>query len=77
MRLPRVFPLVLVASLGTMAAQEAAKAGRGRRVIPSPIKITIPAFPDGGVIPSKYDAVVEMKRRILPRVFREFPRKLC
>jgi len=37
-----------------MAAQEAAKAGRGRRVIPSPIKITIPAFPDGGVIPSKY-----------------------
>ena len=61
MRLSKVFPIVelglrltLVAGFGTMGAQEAEKAGRGRPAIPAPIKITIPAFPDGAVIPSKY-----------------------
>ena len=61
MRLSRVFPIVelglrltLVAGFGTMAAQDAEKAGRGRPAIPTPVKITIPAFPDGGVIPAKY-----------------------
>jgi Raf kinase inhibitor-like YbhB/YbcL family protein len=37
-----------------MAAQEVATAGRGRPVVPMPIKITIPALPDGGMIPPKY-----------------------
>lgn len=61
MRLSKVFPIVelglrltLVAGFGTMGAQEAEKVGRGRPAIPAPIKITIPAFPDGAVIPSKY-----------------------
>ena len=61
MRLTRVFPiaelwlrLTLVAGFGTMAAQEAEKVGRSRPVVPAPVKITIPAFPDGGVIPPKY-----------------------
>jgi Raf kinase inhibitor-like YbhB/YbcL family protein len=61
MRLARVFQIVelglrltLVAGFGTMAAQDAEKAGRGRPAIPTPIKITIPAFPDGGTIPPKY-----------------------
>ena len=48
------FRLTLIAGFGTMAAQEAEKAGRGRPNIPTPIKITIPAFPDGGTIPPKY-----------------------
>jgi phosphatidylethanolamine-binding protein (PEBP) family uncharacterized protein len=38
---------------GTLAAQEGPKGG-ARPAVPSPIKITIPAFPDGGVIPVKY-----------------------
>jgi len=61
MRLSRVFPIVelglrltLVAGFGTMAAQDAEKVGRGRPGIPTPVKITIPAFPDGGMIPPKY-----------------------
>ena len=61
MRLSRVFPIVelglrltLVAGFGTMAAQDAEKVGRGRPGIPTPLKITIPGFPDGGVIPPKY-----------------------
>jgi Raf kinase inhibitor-like YbhB/YbcL family protein len=61
MRLSRVCPIVelglrltLVVGFGTLAAQEAEKAGRARPVIPTPVKITIPAFPDGGVIPPKY-----------------------
>src|SRR5580692_8280511 len=60
MRLSMVFPiaelglrLTLVAGFGTMAAQEAEKVG-GRPRVPTPVKITIPAFPDGGVIPPKY-----------------------
>ena len=61
MRLSKVFPIVevglrltLVAGFGTMCAQEAEKLGRVRPGIPTPIKITIPAFPDGGAIPPKY-----------------------
>jgi len=46
--------LTLVASLGTMAAQESGNAIRGRPGVPAPIKITIPAFPDGAMIPPKY-----------------------
>ena len=46
--------LTFVASLGTMAAQEGGNVGRGRPGVPTPIKITIPAFPDGGMIPPKY-----------------------
>lgn len=61
MRLARVFQivelglwLILVGGFGTMVAQESDKAGRGRPAIPTPVKITIPAFPDGGAIPPKY-----------------------
>jgi hypothetical protein len=61
MRLSRVFPIVelglvltLVVGFGTLSAQEAEKVGRGRRVIPTPVKITIPVFTDGGVIPPKF-----------------------
>jgi len=61
MRRSRVFPIVelglrltLVAGFGTMGAQEAEKVSRGRPAIPTPVKITIPAFPDGGAIPPKY-----------------------
>src|ERR1700722_2517363 len=61
MRLSRVFPIValglrltLVAGFGTMGAQEADKVSRGRPGIPTPVKIIIPAFPDGGGIPPKY-----------------------
>jgi Raf kinase inhibitor-like YbhB/YbcL family protein len=61
MRLSRIFAmgvpglvLTLVGGPGTMAGQDAAKAGRGRPGIPTPMKITIPAFPDGGDIPPKY-----------------------
>jgi phosphatidylethanolamine-binding protein (PEBP) family uncharacterized protein len=54
MGLSRIFPLAQVAGLGTMTAQDVGKAGRGRPTIPAPIKVTIPAFPDGGLIPSKY-----------------------
>jgi len=61
MRLSRVFPIVelgllltLVAGFGTMGAQEAEKVGRGRPGIPTPVKMIIPAFPDGGGIPPKY-----------------------
>jgi len=61
MRLSRVLPIVelglrlaLVAGFGTMGAQEADKIGRGRPSIPTPVKIIILAFPDGGVIPPKY-----------------------
>jgi phosphatidylethanolamine-binding protein (PEBP) family uncharacterized protein len=61
MRLSRVLPIVelglrltLVAGFGTMAAQDAEKLGRGRAGIPTPVKIIIHAFPDGGVIPPKY-----------------------
>jgi Raf kinase inhibitor-like YbhB/YbcL family protein len=46
--------LTLVVGFGTMGAQEADKLGRGRPGIPTPVKITIPAFPDGGFIPAKY-----------------------
>jgi Raf kinase inhibitor-like YbhB/YbcL family protein len=62
MRLSRVlsicglgFWLALGGIQGTRAApQEAANVGRGRPGVPTPLKITIPAFPDGGVIPAKY-----------------------
>jgi Raf kinase inhibitor-like YbhB/YbcL family protein len=43
--------LTLTASLGTLSAQQG---GGERPRIPSPIKITIPAFSDGAMIPSKY-----------------------
>jgi Raf kinase inhibitor-like YbhB/YbcL family protein len=46
--------LTLVACLGTMVAQEPGNVVRGRTGPPAPIKITIPAFPDGGTIPVKY-----------------------
>jgi Raf kinase inhibitor-like YbhB/YbcL family protein len=49
------FWLALGGIQGARAApQEAANVGRGRPAVPTPIKITIPAFPDGGVIPAKY-----------------------
>ena len=61
MRLSMVFPiaelglrLTLVAGFGTLSAQDAPNVGRGRPGIPTPVKITIPAFPDGGDIPPKY-----------------------
>src|SRR5579863_7834590 len=61
MRLAGGFPIVelglgltLVAGFGTMGAQEPERVGRGRPGIPTPVKIIIPAFPDGGVIPTKY-----------------------
>jgi Raf kinase inhibitor-like YbhB/YbcL family protein len=61
MRLARVFRIVelglrltLVAGFGTLGAQEAEKAVRGRPSIPAPVKIIIPAFPDGAAIPPKY-----------------------
>jgi Raf kinase inhibitor-like YbhB/YbcL family protein len=61
MRLSRVFPIVelglrltLVAGCGTMGAQDAEKVGRARPGIPTPVKIAIPGFPDGGMIPPKY-----------------------
>ena len=38
--------VLLIAGSGTMLAQ--------RPNVPAPIKITIPAFPDGGAIPGKY-----------------------
>jgi Raf kinase inhibitor-like YbhB/YbcL family protein len=53
------FRLTLVASLGTMAAQEGGNVGRGRPGVPPPIQITIPAFPDGGSIPPKYANTAE------------------
>jgi Raf kinase inhibitor-like YbhB/YbcL family protein len=37
-----------------MAAQETGNVARGRPGPPTPIKITIPAFPDGGTIPAKF-----------------------
>ena len=46
--------LALVAGLGTAASQDSGKGGAGRPGIPTPMKISIPAFPDGGVIPEKY-----------------------
>jgi Raf kinase inhibitor-like YbhB/YbcL family protein len=46
--------LTLLAALGLLAAQERGGAGRGRPRVPAPIRITIPAFPDGGNIPPKY-----------------------
>jgi Raf kinase inhibitor-like YbhB/YbcL family protein len=48
------FWLVLGAMQSTMAAQETANVVRGRPGVPAPVKITIPAFPDGGAIPAKY-----------------------
>jgi Raf kinase inhibitor-like YbhB/YbcL family protein len=61
MRLSRFFPivelglrLILVAGFGMLGAQEAEKVGRGRPGIPTPVKIIIPAFSDGGAIPPKY-----------------------
>ena len=57
MRLARVFQIVelglrLTLVRWTMAAQEAEKV-RGRPTIPTPIKITIPAFPDGVTHPAQ------------------------
>jgi Raf kinase inhibitor-like YbhB/YbcL family protein len=43
----------LVVGLGTAAAQEGGRGGRGGGP-PAPMKINIPGFPDGGVIPVKY-----------------------
>jgi Raf kinase inhibitor-like YbhB/YbcL family protein len=44
---------VLVAGLGTAAAQEGGRGGRSGGPA-APMKINIPGFPDGGVIPVKY-----------------------
>lgn len=45
---------VVVATVATVGAQDAGK-GRGRGGgPPAPIKISIPAFPDGGTIPAKF-----------------------
>ena len=49
-----IIRLTLVASLGTLAAQEGGNVGRSRPAVPMPMKVTIPAFPDGGMIPPKY-----------------------
>jgi Raf kinase inhibitor-like YbhB/YbcL family protein len=49
-----VTTLTFLAAVGLLAAQERGRAGRGRPAVPAPIRITIPAFPDGGNIPSKY-----------------------
>lgn len=49
-----VTTLTLLPALGLLAAQERGGTGRGRPAVPAPIRITIPAFPDGGNIPPKY-----------------------
>jgi Raf kinase inhibitor-like YbhB/YbcL family protein len=46
--------LTLAASLGTLYAQPGGGVGGGRPRVPTPIKITIPAFPEGAMIPAKY-----------------------
>jgi Raf kinase inhibitor-like YbhB/YbcL family protein len=62
MRLSRVLSICALGfwlALGGIHSMVAApqapdNVGRGRPAVPSPIKITIPAFPDGGLIPAKY-----------------------
>jgi len=51
---PFVTTLTLLTALGSVGAQERGGAGRSRPAVPAPIRITIPAFPDGGSIPAKY-----------------------
>lgn len=51
--------VTLTLGLGVVVAQEAGRGagrggGRGRGGIPAPLKITIPAFPEGGEIPAMY-----------------------
>jgi len=52
--------ITLTLGLGIAAAQDAGRGGGrgrgggGRGGIPAPLKITIPAFADGGAIPAKY-----------------------
>src|SRR5580658_8853098 len=50
MRRAGIFIVTLTLGLGIAAAQ---RGGRGGG-IPAPLKITIPAFADGGAIPAKY-----------------------
>jgi Raf kinase inhibitor-like YbhB/YbcL family protein len=62
MRLTGIFAtvaLTVTIGLGLVAAQDAGRGGgrgggRGRGGIPAPLKITIPAFADGGAIPAKF-----------------------
>lgn len=46
--------IVVAATLATVAAQDAGRGGGRGGGPPAPIKISIPAFPDGGAIPAKF-----------------------
>jgi len=69
--------VTLTLGLGIVAAQEAGRGagagrggggGRGRGGIPAPIKITIPAFGDGGMIPAKYGCSNGTNANISPAI---------
>jgi len=65
---------ILTFGLGTAAAQDAGRGGGGRGRgggrggIPAPLKITIPAFADGGAIPAKYGCANGTNANISPAI---------
>ena len=65
--------IALTLGLGIVVAQDAGRGagrggGRGRGGIPAPIKITIPAFGDGGVIPAKYGCANGQNPNVSPAI---------
>src|ERR1700733_16109110 len=64
MRGAGVFIITLTIGLGIGAAQ---RGGRGGG-IPAPLKITIPAFADGGAIPAKYGCANGTNANISPAI---------
>jgi hypothetical protein len=70
--------LALTLGLGVVAAQDGGGRGQGRGGgraggrggggIPAPLKITIPAFADGGAIPAKYGCLKGTNANISPAI---------
>src|SRR3984957_21311473 len=64
MRITGILLVTLTLGLGIAAAQ---RGGRGGG-IPAPLKITIPAFADGGAIPAKYGCAAGTNANISPAI---------
>jgi Raf kinase inhibitor-like YbhB/YbcL family protein len=59
--------IVLALTSGVLTAQRGGGGGRGGG-IPAPIKITIPAFGDGGMIPAKYGCANGKNANVSPEI---------
>lgn len=68
MRISRILSIAALTVTMVAAQNGGGGRGRGRGGIPAPLKITIPAFPDGGAIPAMYGCANGKNPNISPAI---------